>query len=381
MLTEQERVRYRKQLALAEWDEVCQQKLRQAHVLVVGLGGLGVAVLPYLVAAGIGEITLVDGDVVDESNLARQVIYTEKAIGLKKVSQAKLFAEGLQSSVKIHAYPENLSMQNASQIIRGVDLVVDCTDNFAARYLINDVCVAHEKPFVYAAIHAWEGLLSVCNAVMADGRRTATYRCLFPEEPGKMEIPACDEVGVLGFLPGVMGILQAKEAILYVAGFSSPCQGGLLRWDSRDMSMRTFAIARSEEADQVRINQVGVNQAQENQVGENQSLSTQEIPKDLGPEEAQEMISQGKAYLLDVREAFELDLAALDGAIHIPMGEIPTRHTELPTALPCIVMCHHGMRSAQVIRFLHQANPGTWINLTGGIDAWSRLVDPDVPRY
>ena len=360
MLTDQERLRYRKQLALAEWDETCQEKLRQAHVLVVGLGGLGVAVLPYLVAAGIGEITLVDGDVVEESNLARQFIYTEKAIGLTKVSQAKQFAISLNGSVKIHAITENLRLNNAKEMIQRVDLVVDCTDNFAARYLINDVCVALEKPFVYAAIHAWEGLLSVCNAELKDGRRTATYRCLFPEEPGKMEIPACDEVGVLGFLPGVMGILQAKEAILYLAGFTSPCQGGLLRWDARDMSMRTFAITRSVEANLV---------------------VAPIILTDVEPEEAQQMIQQGKAYVLDVREDDELDMAALEGAIHIPMGEIPTRWAELPTSLTCIVMCHHGMRSAQVIRYLNQANPGTWINLTGGIDAWSRLVDPDVPRY
>ena len=360
MLTDQERLRYRKQLALAEWDEACQEKLRQAHVMIVGLGGLGVAVLPYLVAAGIGEITLVDGDVVDESNLARQVIYTEKAIGQPKVSQAQPFAIGLNGSVNIHAVAENLSPTNAKEMIQRVDLVVDCTDNFAARYLINDVCVALEKPFVYAAIHAWEGLLSVCNAVLADGRRTATYRCLFPEEPGKMEIPACDEVGVLGFLPGVMGILQAKETILYLAGFSSPCQGGLLRWDARDMSMRTFAIARTEEANHV--------------------LAPINLT-DVEPEEAQKMIQQGKAYVLDVREDYEVDLAALEGVIHIPMGEIPERWVELPTSLPCIVMCHHGMRSAQVIRYLNQAGSGTWINLTGGIDAWSRMVDPDIPRY
>lgn len=191
-----------------------------------------------------------------------------------------------------------------------------------------------------------------------------------------MEIPACDEVGVLGFLPGVMGILQAKESILYLAGFSSPCQGGLLRWDARDMSMRTFAIARSEEADQVRFEQ-----PQENQVGESQALSTQEIPTDLGPLEAQEMIQNGKAYVLDVREAYELDMSALEGVIHISMGEIPARFGELPTALPCIVMCHHGMRSAQVIRYLNQVSSGSWINLTGGIDAWSREVDPGIPRY
>ena len=376
MLTDQERLRYRKQLVLAEWDEACQQKLGQAQVLVVGVGGLGVAVLPYLVAAGIGEITLVDGDVVEESNLARQVIYTEKSIGQKKVFMAQQFAQALNSAVKIHVFPENLSPNNAKNLIQGVDLVIDCTDNFAARYLINDVCVALKKPFVYAAIHAWEGLLSVCNALVADGSRTATYRCLFPEEPGKMEIPACDEVGVLGFLPGVMGILQAKESILYLAGFSSPCQGGLLRWDARDMSMRTFAIARSEEADQVRFEQ-----PQENQVGENQALSTQEIPTDLGPLEAQEMFQNGKAYVLDVREAYELDMSALEGVIHIPMGEIPARFGELPTALPCIVMCHHGMRSAQVIRYLNQVSSGSWINLTGGIDAWSREVDPGIPRY
>ena len=366
MLTDQERLRYRKQLALSEWDEACQQKLGQAHVLVVGLGGLGVAVLPYLVAAGIGEITLVDGDLVEESNLARQVIYTEKSIGQKKVFMAQQFAQALNSAVKIHVIPENLSPNNAKNLIQGVDLVVDCTDNFAARYLINDVCVALGKPFVYAAIHAWEGLLSVCNALVADGSRTATYRCLFPEEPGKMEIPACDEVGVLGFLPGVMGILQAKESILYLAGFSSPCQGGLLRWDARDMSMRTFAIERTAEADQA---PAGLD------------LDSENTPTDLGPLEAKEMIQNGKAYVLDVREAYELDMSALEGVIHIPMGEIPVRFGELPTSLPCIVMCHHGMRSAQVIRYLNQVSSGTWINLTGGIDAWSREVDPGIPRY
>ncbi len=365
MLTPSELIRYQKQLKLPEWDIEKQMLLKSSHVLVVGAGGLGVSALPYLAAAGIGQISIVDPDVVDLSNLGRQVIYTSAEVGQSKALLAQRYLQNLNPEVNVNSFEVKLTTENAAEFIQKADLIVDCTDNFAARYLINDHCVSLEKPFVYAAIHAWEGLLSVCNALLPNGTRTATYRCLFPESPNMSEIPNCDEVGVLGFIPGIMGLLQAKEAIFYLAGMSSPAQGALLRWDARDMSMKHFKVEREPDAALHIFPRTNLDEVREIQVGE-----------------AYALLRQNLAYILDVRELDEFEIASIPDTLQIPMHHVPTNIASLPVHKKCLVMCHHGMRSAHVIRFLQQEKGFTNLyNVTGGIDAWSLKIDPSIPRY
>jgi adenylyltransferase/sulfurtransferase len=365
MLTPSELIRYQKQLKLPEWSIAKQHILKSSHVLVVGAGGLGVGALPYLAAVGLGHITIVDHDVVDLSNLGRQVIYTSAEVGQSKALLAEKYIKSLNPEINVESFQVKLAQENAIEWIQKADLVIDCTDNFTSRYLINDICVSLDKPFVYAAIHAWEGLLSVCNALLADGTRTATYRCLFPESPNMSEIPTCDEVGVLGFIPGVMGLLQAKEAIFYLAGFTSPAQGSLLRWDARDMSMKHFKVEREPLA--------AMNIFPKKNLDEIRGLTV---------DAAFALLKQNEAYILDVREHEEFEIASIPDSIQIPMHQVAANIASLPIHKTCIVMCHHGMRSAHVIRFLQQEKGMTNLfNLTGGIDAWSLKIDANIPRY
>ena len=236
MLTDLEFERYRKQLNLPEWRKAQQIRPKGAKVLVVGAGGLGCGALPFLAAAGVGSITILDADVIELSNLARQVLYKTADVGLSKAKKAAEALQALNPTIVINGISENLSAENASNYIAKHDLMVDCTDNFKTRYLINDTCVDLHKPFVYGAIHAWEGQFAVFHPA------GPSYRSLFPVEPSPQEIPSCDEVGVLGVLPGMIGLLQAKEAIFYLAGFESPAQQGLMTFDLREMRMSSFRL-------------------------------------------------------------------------------------------------------------------------------------------
>jgi adenylyltransferase/sulfurtransferase len=236
MLSDLEFERYRKQLNLPEWRKAQQLRLKEASILVVGAGGLGCGALPYLAAAGVGTITILDADVIELSNLARQVLYKTDEVGASKAIKAAEALLDLNPAIVVTGVAENLTVENASNYIEKHDLIIDCTDNFQTRYLINDVCVALKKPFVYGAIHAWEGQFAVFHP------QGPSYRTLFPVEPSPDEIPSCDEVGVLGVLPGIIGLFQAKEAIFYLAGFESPAQKGLLTFDLRDMRISSFTL-------------------------------------------------------------------------------------------------------------------------------------------
>jgi adenylyltransferase/sulfurtransferase len=236
MLSDLEFERYRKQLNLPEWRKAQQLRLKEASILVVGAGGLGCGALPYLAAAGVGSITILDADVIELSNLARQVLYKTDEVGASKAIKAAEALRDLNPAIVVTGVAENLTVENASNYTEKHDLIIDCTDNFQTRYLINDVCVALKKPFVYGAIHAWEGQFAVFHP------QGPSYRSLFPVEPSPEEIPSCDEVGVLGVLPGIIGLFQAKEAIFYLAGFESPAQKGLLTFDLRDMRISSFKL-------------------------------------------------------------------------------------------------------------------------------------------
>lgn len=236
MLTDLEFERYRKQLNLPEWRKAQQMRLKEASILVVGAGGLGCGALPFLAAAGVGSITILDADVIELSNLARQVLYKTEDVGASKALKSAEALQALNPTIVIKGVAENLSADNARANIAQHDLVIDCTDNFSTRYLINDTCVDLHKPFIYGAIHAWEGQFAVFHPA------GPSYRTLFPVEPSPQEIPACDEVGVLGVLPGMIGLFQAKEAIFYLAGFESPAQQGLMTFDLRDMRLSSFRL-------------------------------------------------------------------------------------------------------------------------------------------
>jgi len=236
MLSDLEFERYRKQLNLPEWRKAQQLRLKEASILVVGAGGLGCGALPFLAAAGVGTMTILDADVIELSNLARQVLYRTEDVGASKALKAAEALQALNPTIFIQGITDNLTADNAAHYIGQHDLIIDCTDNFQTRYLINDSCESLKKPFVYGAIHAWEGQFAVFHPA------GPSYRSLFPVEPSPQEIPACDEVGVLGVLPGIIGLLQAKEAIFYLAGFESPAQHGLMTFDLRDMRLSSFRL-------------------------------------------------------------------------------------------------------------------------------------------
>lgn len=368
MLSQEELTRYSKQLKLPEWSIEEQIKLAQSTILVVGAGGLGCGVLPYLVAAGIGKIVLIDGDYIDVSNLARQVLYSSDEVGQPKVHVAQKKLTALNPHCQVEVIQDTLNRTNAAELIAAVDLVIDCTDNFETRYLINDTCVQYEKPFVYAAIHSWEGLISLCNGqVYGEDRLGPTYRCFFPSAPGLDEIPTCDDAGVLGFLPGILGIMQAKEAIYYLVGWSSPANGALGRFDATEMSMQFFKMMRSPNV---------------HQEIEKESIPNWEHVRDLDPNEAHARLQAGTIdYILDVREPDEFELASLSGAIQIPMGKILDQLLQIPKDKTGLVLCHHGMRSAYVIKQLQKNGYTHLWNLRGGIDAWSIHIDTSIPRY
>ena len=357
MLTTEEINRYQKQLAIPEWDVAKQVRLKNAHVLIVGAGGLGVAVIPYLAAAGVGRMTIIDHDRVELSNLGRQVIYRTDQVGQSKALVAKSFVESLNPHVLVEAIQAKFSRENYT-IVQDVDLVVDCTDNFDTRYLINDACVKFGKAFVYAAIHTWEGQLAVCNAFGTG----PTYRCLFPDEPSAGEIPTCDEAGVLGFLPGMLGLMQAKEAIFYLTGMSSPAQDQLMRWDARSMRMHGFKVERSADA---------ANRIFPEKPEESIELSAMDVATRLQAGEIQ--------FVLDVREPFEWEIVSIPGSIQMPMNALQPEL--IPKEAKGAVLCHHGMRSMYVLKHLQAHGFTNLWNVAGGIDAWSREVDASLPRY
>jgi molybdopterin/thiamine biosynthesis adenylyltransferase/rhodanese-related sulfurtransferase len=357
MLTHEENNRYQKQLAIPEWDSDKQLRLKNAHVLIVGAGGLGVTVIPYLAAVGVGKLTIIDHDEVELSNLGRQVIYRTDQVGQSKAILAKAFADSLNPHVAVEAIVAKFSLANHT-LIKDVDLVIDCTDNFETRYLINDSCVKFGKAFVYAAIHTWEGQLAVCNAFGTG----PTYRCLFPDEPRADEIPSCNEAGVLGFLPGMLGLMQAKEAIFYLTGIPSPAQNHLLRWDVRTMRMHTFRMDRSADAAERIFPHKPVEMIE---------ISASEAATRLRSGEIQ--------FVLDVREPFEWDLASLPGSIQMPMNSLQVGL--IPKETKGVVLCHHGMRSMYVLKHLQAQGFSNLLNVVGGIDAWSREVDKSIPRY
>jgi molybdopterin/thiamine biosynthesis adenylyltransferase/rhodanese-related sulfurtransferase len=376
-LTSEQLHRYSRHLLLPEVGVEGQRKLRQAKVLLVGAGGLGSPTALYLAAAGVGELGLVDFDTVDASNLQRQVLYGTKDLGRPKLEAAQERLQDLNPDVHVTAFAEPLSSENAFRVLAPYDIVVDGTDNFPTRYLVNDACVLLGKPNVYGSIYRFEG-----QATVFDARRGPCYRCLYPEPPPPGLVPSCAEGGVLGVLPGLIGVVQAIETVKLVIGQGEPLIGRLLLFDALAMAFREVRLAKSPDCDLC-----GPRATQKGLIdypafcGVPSATPTSGLPEVTARELSIELATDHPPYLLDVREPEEWEIAHLPDAHLIPQDELPQRVTEIAGAREVVVYCKSGARSAAATRLLLGLGFGRIRNLTGGIDAWARDVDPAMPRY
>jgi molybdopterin/thiamine biosynthesis adenylyltransferase/rhodanese-related sulfurtransferase len=381
MLRPAEYARYEKHLNLPEIGVEGQLKLQQARVLVVGAGGLGCPVLLYLTAAGVGTIGVIDPDTVAISNLQRQVLYTTEQVGKPKATIAVNSLKKINPEISFNSYAYALDRSNARSLIDEYDLVVDCTDNFTVRYLVNDVCVMQEKPFIYGAIHRFEGQVSVLNARLAasevqpeEVRRGPTYRCLFPEFPNQMEIPNCAETGVMGVLPGVIGTYQANEVIKLITGIGHLLNEELLMVDLLAMSFQKIRVRRRLDAEAAAQNAWEEGQRVAVKTEIRQTITALELAGRLAQDE--------DIFLLDVRERPEYNICHLDNAVLIPVNIIANNVKRIPVDRPVVVYCHHGIRSQYVIDYLQKEfNFTNLMNLQGGINSWARDVQPEMEVY
>jgi sulfur-carrier protein adenylyltransferase/sulfurtransferase len=333
-------------------------------VLIVGAGGLGTPAAIYLTAAGVGRIGLVDFDVVDVTNLHRQVLYGSASVGRPKLDAARERLNDLNNEVEIETHAARLSSENALEIMRGYDVILDGTDNFATRYLVNDACVLLKKPNVYGSVFRFDGQASVFATETGP-----CYRCLYPEPPPPHLVPNCAEGGVLGVLPGVIGTIQATEAIKLIAGVGETLAGRLLLFDALQMTFRTMRVPRRCEQHEPITRLIDYEEFC-NRVNAHQ---------DITPAELNERLARGEEIVLvDVREPYEWSAGHIENATHIPMNQIPQRLGELPNDRELVMICRSGGRSARVQMFLQQQGYTNVKNLVGGMQRWAREVDSSI---
>lgn len=380
-LSNQEITRYSRHLIMPEVGIEGQKKLKNARVLCIGAGGLGSPLALYLAAAGIGTLGILDFDVVDFSNLQRQVIHSEKTVGTPKVESARDRLLELNSDTDIVTYNEMLNSDNAMDIMKDYDVVVDGTDNFATRYLTNDACVLLGIPNVYGSIFRFEGQVSVFDA-----KRGPCYRCLYPEPPPPGLVPSCAEGGVLGILPGVVGTMQAAEVVKLVIGEGEPLIGRLLFIDVLNMEPRILKLRKdpdcpvcgenptvTELIDYQEFCGIGRGEEPEEEKPKVEEITVEEFST----------IKENKAdfVLIDVREPHEYEICNLEGSRLIPLGELKDRTDELDPKDDIVVHCHHGGRSMKAATFLVEQGFSKVKNLKGGIDEWAEKYDSEMARY
>lgn len=380
-LSPEELARYSRHLTLPEVGKAGQEKLKAGSVLLVGAGGLGSPLAMYLAAAGVGRIGLVDFDVVDQSNLHRQVLHGTSAVGRPKLESARARIEDLNPHVEVDTYETALTSENAFEIIEPYDIVIDGTDNFPTRYLVNDACVLLGKPNVYGSIFRFEG-----QASFFDAARGPCYRCLFPEPPPPGAVPSCAEGGVLGVLPGIIGTIQATEGIKYLLGVGELLIGRLLLFDALQMSFRQLKVKKHPACPLCGENRTITELIDYEQfcgVGRENEMHD-ELPEEAIIEvtELKARLDRGDDVLLiDVREEEEYAICRIPGAQLIPLGAFRERHHELPRDADIVIHCKMGGRSAQAVHLLRQAGHTRVQNLAGGIHAWADEIDPSVPKY
>ena len=375
MLSQKDYLRYARHLSLDEVGEKGQLKLKVARVLLVGLGGLGCPVAQYLTAAGVGTLGLVEFDLVDFSNLQRQVLHSEDSVGRPKIDSAASSLSKLNSDVNFVLHESRLNAQNAQELVASYDIVVDGSDNFTTRYLLNDACVLEDRPYVSAAIYKFEGQLAVFNY-----QGGPCYRCLYPKPPTGDLVPNCSEAGVLGVLPGIMGTLQAMETIKIILDIGDVCSEHLLLYDALSTSFRKMKIKSKSSCklcgENPEIKSIrSISKDQVNQV-EPIKIIEWDVKKLFQARKS------GKSPLvLDVREAYELKIASLSDVIHIPMNEVGLRTAEIPTDQEIVVMCRSGKRSLKVCEQLLSLGYDRVYNLRGGILDWSDQIDQSIQKY
>jgi adenylyltransferase/sulfurtransferase len=378
-LTKDEVLRYSRHLIMPEVGMHGQLKLKQARVLLVGAGGLGAPLGLYLAAAGVGRIGLVDFDRVDFTNLQRQVTFGTSDVGRPKLEAAKERLANLNPEIEIETYEAKLTRENALEILRNYDIVVDGTDNFPTRYLVNDACVLLGKPNVYGSIFRFEGQASVFGYPGGP-----CYRCLYPEPPPPGLVPSCAEGGVLGVLPGIIGSIQAMETIKLILGRGDLLAGRLLLFDALGMRFREVKLRRNAGCPACGEHRTVTGLIDYNEFcgvrGEEAPGPAVQVPE-IEPRELKARLDRGApVFILDVREPHEYQICNLGGYL-IPLGEVPRRVHELDSSREIVAHCRSGKRSAEAVAFLRQAGFRKVWNLKGGILAWSDQVDPSVPKY
>jgi len=381
-LNQEEILRYSRHLIMPEVGVEGQEKLKAASILLIGCGGLGSPLSMYLAAAGVGRLGLVDFDITDHTNLQRQVAFATSDVGRPKVEATKDRIHQINPNVQVTTYRSKLSADNVMDIFKEYDIIIDGTDNFPTRYLVNDACVFLKKPNVYGSIFRFEGQATVFWA-----EKGPCYRCLYPEPPPPGMVPSCAEGGVLGILPGTIGLIQATEAVKLILGKGDPLTGRLLLYNALDMKFREVKLQKDPECPVCSANPTitklidyeifcGIGLGQEEA-----TVSTNGL-KEITARDLKALIDRKEKFtLVDVREPHEYKIANIPGARLIPLGEIAQRANELDTADNIVVHCRSGARSANAIRTLQKLGFKRLSNLQGGILAWSKDVDPSVPQY
>ena len=377
-LSNEEILRYSRHLIMPEVGMEGQLKLKQARVLCIGAGGLGSPLALYLGAAGVGTLGIVDFDVVDFTNLQRQVIHGTSDVGRKKLDSAADTLREINPNIEIRKFETRLTSANALELFREFDIITDGTDNFPTRYLVNDACVLTGKPNVYGSIFRFEGQASVFAT-----KEGPCYRCLYPEPPPPGLVPSCAEGGVLGILPGLVGVIQATETIKLILGSGEPLIGRLLLVDALSMRFRELKLRKNPDCPACGTHPAVTELIDYNQFcgirGEEATGPTSMT--DISVEELKKRLDRGDdIFVLDVREPHEYQICNLGGYL-IPLNDLPKRVSELDSSREIVVHCKMGGRSAKATDFLRQSGFTKVHNLTGGINAWAERVDPKVPKY
>src|SRR5580704_5083199 len=377
-LSKEEILRYSRHLIMPEVGMEGQLKLKNAKVLCIGTGGLGAPLGLYLAAAGVGKLGIVDFDVVDNTNLQRQVLFSTSDVGKPKVAAAAARLRGLNPDIEIVAHETNLTSDNALELFKDYDIIVDGTDNFPTRYLVNDASVLLGKPNVYGSIFRFDGQVSVFGAPGGP-----CYRCVYPEPPPPGLVPSCAEGGVLGVLPGIVGCIQAMEVIKLILGIGDPLIGRLLLFDALGMKFRELKLRKNPDCPVCGTHPTVTKLIDYNEFcgirGEERPVSSG-VPEIQVEDLKRRLDAKDDLFVLDVREPHEYQICNIGGYL-IPLNDLPKRVSELDSSREIVVHCKLGGRSAKAVAFLQQAGFTKVHNLAGGITAWSERVDPKVPKY
>ena len=390
-LTNEEIKRYSRHLILPEVGVEGQERIKAAKVLLIGSGGLGSPLALYLTAAGVGTIGMVEFDTVDFSNLQRQIIHFTSDVGKHKLKSAEEKMKAINPNLQFIPHPTRITSDNALDILKDYDIVVDGTDNFPTRYLVNDACVMLKKPNVYGSIFRFEGMASV----FAPHLGGPCYRCWYPEPPPPGLVPSCAEGGVLGVICGIIGNIQANEAIKLIIGKGKPLMGRLLRFDAMDMSFREYKIPKdpncpvcgknptiTELIDYEQFCGLGRGEGMASTAESVAQQSQAATSDDVEVEDLQAMRGRGEKFVLvDVRNPDEWEICKIEGAQLLPLPELPQRFQELPKDKLLVLHCHHGGRSMRALQFLRSQGYTKLKNVAGGIDSWAERIEPDMPRY